>query len=563
MRRVALGVLALLGTLTFLVVGLSGSPASSHAAPAGGGEPTPQTDDSVPATDVTMLGSSPKETPDETWGLGEKNHATTLVRYTPETGWTLGPALLNAAGQPLSGFKLDQPEGAVYGHPNPLAGQITPEGEGALTGTVTAGHSGVEDVVLVRDPNVAGGAFEEVPAPEGAAALGEGETLFGVLRAPMLAALAEIGGDAGALVVPVDEANGGEHRVLHWSGKSDSWSSEPIELPASAEELEPLAISASTPSNAWLLAKVSSSGSFALFHRELEAGEAATWKPVAVKPGGEPGEALTVATAEGGTKPFGVPARAQSQLLTAVGGEAGAGPEGVWIDGLRTDVGASTTMLYRQQGTSYLTSWCEIPEGSVAPACENEFPEQLPVAGVRSFAWEGGGDGERVITGFPDGVSLRLEGTTFKRVLALGGSSGAADVGGTFGAAFSNATEGWLGQQLLPVHLTLDTVESKLAPWPVSFRRALLALAPAPDEPVGALSSEAVAVGDRGEVARYKPEEGWLPESLLSPGGGAKHRACAPSPGRPHRASTPSANSVKCGYGAAKPACGKKTRRLR
>ena len=36
----------------------------------GAGEPTPQTDDSVPATRVTMLGSSPKEATDETWGMG-------------------------------------------------------------------------------------------------------------------------------------------------------------------------------------------------------------------------------------------------------------------------------------------------------------------------------------------------------------------------------------------------------------------------------------------------------------------------------------------------------------
>jgi hypothetical protein len=526
-RRAALGVLALLGALALLVVGLTGAPASSHAAPAGGGgEPTPQTDDSVPATKVTMLGSSTKETTDETWGLGERDGVTTLVRYTPETGWTLGPALLSAAGQAVSGFKLDQPEGGVYDYPSPLAGQIAPDGAGVLAGTVPVPHSGIADVVLVREPGEAGGAFREVPAPEGAAALGEGETLFGVDRAPMIAALAEGAGGAGALVVPVDEAKGGEDRVLHWSGKIRSWSSEPIEIPAGAEELEPLAISASTPSNAWLLAKVSAGGSIALFRRDVEAGEAATWKPVALKPAGEPGEALTVATVEPptavkGEQPFTVPAREQSQLLTAVGGEGG-GPEGVWIDGQRTDVGVSTTMFYKQEGSSYLTSWCRLPEGSPAstPACENELPEELPAAGVRSFAWEGsGGFGERVITGFPDGVSLRLEGTEFKRVLALGGSPGAAGVGGAYGSAFSTPKEGWLGQQRLPVHLTLDPLESKLSPWPVSFRRALLALAPAPDEPVGSLSSEAVAVGDRGEVARYKPGEGWLPESLLSPGG--------------------------------------------
>ncbi len=130
--------------------------------------------------------------------------------------------------------------------------------------------------------------------------------------------------------------------------------------------------------------------------------------------------------------------------------------------------------------------------------------------------------GERVMTGFRDGVSLRLEGTTFKRVLALGASAGhkgQEDVGGAFGSAFSEPKEGWLGQEQLPVHLTLDPIPSRLASWPVSFRRALLALAPSPDASAGSLSSEAVAVGDRGEVARYRPSEGWLPESLLGPGG--------------------------------------------
>jgi hypothetical protein len=517
MRRPVIAALALLGALALAITGVAGSPVSSHAAPSGAaGEPTPQTDDSVPAVRVTMLGSSPGEATNETWGLGIEGGDATPVRYTPEAGWTIGPALQDSGGNPLLGFRLDQPEGGLYSDPSPLAGGITHEGMGALLGTVPVPGS-TKQILLTRDP---GGAFQETKPPEGAAALKEDEALFGIDRAPMLAVLEEAAGHggaqahAGALVVPVNEAKGGEDRVLHWNGAS--WSSESIEIPTGASEFEPMAISASSPSNAWLLAKVSSQGSIALFHRELsEGGEAATWKSVALKPGGEAGEALTVPTAEGEQEPFTVPARTQSQLLTAVG-------EGVWIDGRRSDVDASTTMFYAPEGSAYLTSWCKLPGGSPpgTPACENEFPEELPVAGVRSFAWAGSGKfGERVMSGFPDGVSLRLEGTTFKRVLALGGSPGAADVGGALGSAFSNPREGWLGQQRLPVHLTLDPVASKLAPWPVSFHRALLALAPAPDAPAGSLSSEAVAVGDRGEVARYKSGEGWLPESLLSPGG--------------------------------------------
>jgi hypothetical protein len=510
-------VLALLGALTLTVLVLTGSPASSRAAsPAASGEPTPQTDDSLPVNKVTMLGSSPGESSDETWGLSFENGVSALVRYTPATGWTLGRALLSSAGEPLSGFRLDQPEGGIYGYPSPLAGAIASNGDGALLGSV--GSS--KQALLVRNP---GAAFQETPLPEGTEALAEGETLFGTDRAPMLAVLEEPAGSggaqghAGALVAPVDEAKGGEARVLHWNGAS--WSGEPIEIPSGAEEFQTLAISASSPTNAWLLARISSQGAIGLFHRELaKGGESAKWQPVATKPGGEPGEALSVPTAEGEPKDFTVAARTQSQLLTAVG-------EGVWIDGLRADVEASTTMYYKPEGSNYLTSWCRVPVGSPAatPACENELPEDLPIEGVRSFAWPGAGKfGERVITGFRDGVSLRLEGATFKRVLALGASAGhkgQEDVGGAFGSAFSEPKEGWLGQEQLPVHLTLDPIPSRLAPWPVSFRRALLALAPAPDAPAGELSSEAVAVGDRGEVARYKAGEGWLPESLLSPGG--------------------------------------------
>ena len=99
-------------------------------------------------------------------------------------------------------------------------------------------------------------------------------------------------------------------------------------------------------------------------------------------------------------------------------------------------------------------------------------------------------------------------------VRALGGSPSPEDVGGSFGAAFANAREGWLGQSRLPVHLTTRPLPSQLTNWPVPFRHTLLALAPQPGAAVGASGSQAVAVGDRGEVARYAPGSGWLPESL-------------------------------------------------
>jgi hypothetical protein len=523
-----------------VLIGTSGASSSAiaQASNAESGEVTAQTDASVPATHVTLIGASPKEAADETWGLGVSRSGTpVLVRYTAEAGWSLGAGLLDASGKSLSGFKLDQPEAFRFSEPSVLAGQMTENGSGVMGGEAPAG-SGSEPklapVLLVRNP---GGAFQETAALPitGEAALGKGERLLGVNRAPMIAALEEASGHAGALVVPVNEEhNSGEDRVLHWDG--ETWTSETIEVPtASKGEFEVLAIGASAPGNAWLLAKLSDHGAIGLFRRKLgSGGEATTWQPVAPKPGGTAGEALEVPT-QGEEVPFTVPSNEQSQILTVT-------EEGVWIDGQRGDVQASATMFFKPESETHgrvLQAWCELSQNEPAgiPACGGELPENLPTAGGRSFAWPGSGFGQRVITGFDEGVSLRLEGDEFKRVLALGSSVNLSEnVGSTFGAAFSGPREGWLGQLQLPVHLTTSPVKSELNPWPAPFRHALLALAPAPGASVGSLSSEALAVGDEGEVARYSPGKGWLPESLLGPGG--RHetprlRAVAwPTPGR-------------------------------
>ncbi len=551
--RLALLVGALLtASALALALALPGSHRGSLAAAQPGPPETalPQTDASLPAREVTMIGATPEEPgapgSEETWGVGREGSSTVLVRYylhpgsieAQEGSWTLAPALPEKLTEE---FNLAA---------SPLAGQMTRKGYGVLIGTVSDAPDGGQ-VVLVRKP---GGAFEATaPVPgegEAGALLLKGQHLFGVDRAPLIAPLQEAGGEAGALVAPVSEEGLVENEVLHWDGHQ--WSGEPIEIPAkSSENFRVLAIGASSPGNAWLLARLSAnypSGAVALFRRVEATPGHWSWEPVALGAGAGDGEAhplmvpVTGSGAPAGGEPFGVPGTAgtpaiAAQLLTVT-------PEGIWIDGARGDLTlrapVTTTLSFKPEGSGggvVRASWCELPAEAPAgtPACGHELPEPLPLGPSRSIGWaDGSRYGQRVITGLPEGVSLRLEGESFKRVLALGALGGGAnDPGATLGAAFSSPTEGWLGYSAMPVHLALSArlQPNRLQPWPVSFRRPLVAVAPEPGAPVGSLSSGALAVGEGGAVARFKPGEGWLPESLLGSGGhpetGVRLRAVA------------------------------------
>ncbi len=494
----------LIGALALLVTGgLGGVARVSRATASSEGEPFAQTDDSVPAQNVIMLGSTPLESEGETWGIGEggslSSGAWTIVRYSTADGWTRAPEPVDASGQPLARFEPDR---------TPLTGAFTATGAGVLLGTVKATHQ----VILVRNP---GGTFQEAPLPSsGEAALTPEEELFSTTRTPLVAPLDE-NGHAGAFLVPVNKsAAGAEESVLHWDGASGEWTREPIELPKASKEVggfRVLAVAASSPQNAWILAQLSAgSPDVALFRRRE-----ATWKEVLPAPltvDGQPSEPFTVVGA-GHEPPSSI-----SQILTVT-------DQGVWLDGQRSDAGVPVTMFFKPNGEEPLSgevtgSWCNAPASFAA--CKHTLPDALPAVHLRSFAWANSSTpfGERVITGLGEGVSLRLEGESFVRVISLGGSEAPNDVGGSLGAAFSEPREGWLGNEALPVHLTRKPAPSKLIDYPVPFRHALAAVAPQPEAPVGALSSQALAVGDEGEVARYEPGEGWQPESLPDPGGG-------------------------------------------
>jgi hypothetical protein len=507
------------GALLLALAGRApGTRASSPGAAASQAETVAQTDDSVPASEVTMIGATPSERgagADETWGVGKGAAGAVVVRYSrsPEGQgeWSLAPGLQEADGQPLSGFVLDTLEAqGTSAAASPLAGQMTADGGGVLVGYVQQ----TKQVLLVREGGDPENPFRETD-PSAESQLEPGERLLAFTRPPLIAPLDEAGGRAGAFVVPVREpASGVEESVLHWEGGVGRWTREPIELPSSAgREFRVLGIGASSPANAWLLAQLSA-GVVTLFRREQSGGEA-VWRPVALKSGGEAGEPLRV-----GGEDLAIPGarseRLRGQVLTVTG-------QGVWIDGERPEARASTTVFFNPEGAGpaqpSLKSWCSI-EGSPSGAapCDNPLPEALPTGPSRSIAWASSSGstpfGERVITGLAEGVSLRLEGETFQPVLALGGSSGSA-----YGAAFTNPREGWLGDQRLPVQLTLAPAPDELTPWPVSFRHALLAVAPAPEQPAGSTSSGALAVGDDGEVARYEPGTGWTPESLIGANG--------------------------------------------
>jgi len=540
---VLLGVFAAGLAALMLVVLSTGSGVTRAAAQATSGEPspTPHTDASVPANHVMMIGATPEEPgapagSGETWGIGKLGKETTLVRYTSEAGWTLGPRLQGSGGEPLSGFTLEK---------STLAGQMTRHGAGVLAGTLAGGGSGSQ-VLLVRKP---GEPFKETPpVPTQGETLKEGEepllskeeALFSSSRAPLITPLDEEGGEAGALVAPVVLGEGAraEKQVLHWDGKR--WQSETIDIPeASREEFRVLAIAASSPDNAWLLAQLSSKASYpkgavALFHRVPAPEEASAWRwqPVQLTAGSSEPEplALTVPVSEPSDVPFtvpgiGKPPTVTAQILTVTS-------EGVWIDGERTDIRtgplASTTLFFKPAGAAHgfvEGSWCQPPAEGVA-ACQHELPQALASGPGRSIAWANGTRfGQRVITGLAGGTLLSLDGEAFTSILSLG-AGGACEQnvcpeeepGAALGAAFGKPDEGWLGLAALPVQMTAHPIASTLTPWPVAFRHPVLAIAPQPGAPIGSLSSEALAVGELGAVARYKPGAGWLPESLFGPG---------------------------------------------
>lgn len=457
-------------------------------APAGaqiGGELVAQPSQGAPT--LNFLGASPQEAPGEAWAVATGGKA--LARYSDAGGWETLPPPTAAGGGPASGLSL------AFGA---SAGRTTPQGGIAVAGE-TEVEGEIAEVLVVRDP---GAPAREAPSPESLLIPGEA-LIAGSGAGRLLAATEEPGGKVGAFVVP-----GSLQGVLAFDG--EEWSSEQIctsAEPAPAckapeSSFDVVAIDAGE-GQAWLLGREGTPGDgIELFRRETSAG-GAVWRQQSLGPPGSLGARFAE------SEPLGVPvaAREKGQPLTV-------DQDGVWVDAeLGSGGDATDASIYYDIGQGKVTaSWCDL--STPAGLCQFSLGSELPEGEGRSFAWPSSDPyGQRALTGVGSGAILSLEGTAFTRYPLAGGGAG-----GKEGAALSAPDQGWLGASP-PLQLTRNPQPAGLQAWPVPFRRPLLAAAPEPGKAVGALGSEALAVGAAGQVARYLPGRGWEPEALLRSSG--------------------------------------------
>ena len=343
----------------------------------------------------TVIGASPGEAPGEVWATGDIGSVPAtvggsqirdtrvLLRRSQGTDWQVVP---------VPGFS---------GTP-----RVTYDG-----GVAMLGAEGEGQTVVTRDPGASFAPASEPPP------LLKGERLASGAVQPLLAAVDDLG-HTGALLVPA-VVSPKTPAVLHYNGIG--WAREPICTESAPGETEPctaahnltvLAIAASSPQNAWLLASYPGKP-LALFRR-TSAGSGEAWEQAWTPADGEP-----------------VSARRGGQMLTVTS-------SGVWVDA-RFDKRADESFMieafspYRVLGT-----WC-YPQvcggGSLGSALPAEYS---------SFAATGGGPmGTRIISGLPGGGLLRFQGAgNFSYVVGGGGQSLNAEF---FGESLE---EGWLSGDL-------------------------------------------------------------------------------------------------------------------
>jgi hypothetical protein len=475
----------------------------------------------MPATQIEVIGASPGEASGDAWAQGQIGPVPALVngqqlaneqvllRYTTSSGtWQVIPVDNSAGGRiPLTW----------------VASEVTPNGGVALLGTNAAAQQ-----LVTRNP---GGTFAAASTPLPTVLLG-GESLFSNSGPPVMASF-DGGSSTGVLIAPANDSTIDPGVLLYQGGQ---WTREPICVSYSGGSctapsgLEVDAISASSSANAWLLAS-NGSGAPALFEREL-AGSSPVWVEQ------HPSTWLLGSGAAPGGETATVPS--SGPLLTASGG-------GVWVD-LNVSGQQPDASVYVSPGANgeVAGTWC-FP-ASLCPGATGSLGAALP-NNYGSFAWASASSnaaGARIITGLGGAALLERTdgGSSFAYKVTSGDGPSTPGGGGTFGpggetltsqaesvtggAAYDAPNEGWLGTALLQspnspvgetpevVHVTTAPAADQLSPFPVPFRHPLLAVAGQPGEDVGGGQSQAVAVGADGEIARYHPGTGWVPEFVYN-----------------------------------------------
>ncbi len=260
--------------------------------------------------------------------------------------------------------------------------------------------------------------------------------------------------------------------MLHWDGSS--WHREAIETPPSATEFEVLAIGASSPQNAWLLARYRrrTAGRSRCSTGARQAAAPRCGRRSRPAPAANPGPPIEIAG-----ETLDEPGRDQAQLLT------------VTLDGgvarraAARRARARDPLLHPRRRNARQLRRAVVPDSRQLSGRHRTGRKRMRTAPPSrtarrdyslSFAWPGAGYGERIVTGGFDGRLLRLSGVRMEAVNSLG-SQLTSDPGATFGAAFSELLRRLARQHADPgAHhdARQAAAPSKLSPWPVPFRFA-------------------------------------------------------------------------------------------
>jgi len=487
-----------------------------------------------------LFGASPEEAGGEVWGVGETSKGEEdMLRYTDEGGWEPMAEPVDEEGTYVSGIEI--PEGALAGRTDPAGGVAAfvvfgPEKTQGLLVRDPAGQFRIVVPPKAEEGKAEEGKAEEGKAEEGKAEEGkveeglEGtEELFEAPSGPLKSQLSPVAveeptGKTGVFIAP---STSSPKAILHYDGSR--WSREKICSEAAPAPCKPLpgasrllGLDASSTGNAWLLGAFPKTGfgekgarkSIVLFRREGD-----EWHPQDFT--GQLSLHYGPEESTIGTTKVLINAKENGQPLTVTS-------NGVWVNAairfgtkeappsdatIYFDIGAGDSLVGQVTG-----AWCNLPSTTAAEVtaalCTGELPSDLPRGQGRSFAWPGTGKpgdfGTRAITGVGKGAMLIFENGSFTQVPLAGNGGSVA------GAALSSTDEGWLGPSY---RLTREPVPSALASWPVPFRHPLTAITSQPGAPVGEINSQALAVGEEGQVAKYFPGVGWQPEPLLTGSG--------------------------------------------